>query len=102
MALRLAESGDVPPGLEALAGKRAKTTAALRRLAAVCWHLAGKRAGGPFNVNRDHAAAVFGVSAGTMSTWLDSLRGSGVMVRTSRGNNQTGLNSTYRFRGCGR
>jgi hypothetical protein len=93
------ESGVVPEGLDTLAGRTRKMTAGLRRLAGVCWHMAGRTTGGSFNLNRDRAAALFGVSTGTLSGWLAALMKAGVIVRVRLGSNRTRLNSVYRWHG---
>jgi hypothetical protein len=98
-ALRLVEGGHVPARLDRITARRADKRNALRRMAAVCWHLAGRRTGGRFRLSVEAAGRAFGTHHATPARWLLALDARGVIRRTVWGNTQTGLASEWEWVG---
>jgi hypothetical protein len=95
-ALRLVEGGNVTPSLDVLSARRSDRRNALRRLAAVCWHLAGRRVGGRFRLSIEAAAGAFVVHCASPARWFLDLEAQGVIRRTVWGNTWTGLASEWK------
>lgn len=100
-ALQRVESGDIPPELNQINSPRVDRRNGLRRLAGVCWILAGRSAGGRFRLSVEATGRVFGVNMATISRWLKDLKARGVIRRTVWGNTRTGLASEWEWVGIG-
>lgn len=101
-ALRRVEHGDVPAGVgQRVRAKTARLRNGLVRLAGVCWHLAGREAGGQFPLGVEVVARAFGVGINTSSRWLNALDEQGVIRLLKKGNSFSGRASEWEWVGFG-
>lgn len=87
--------GEYPPRIETLTNRDRHTQLRLRRLAALCWHLAGRTPGGQFFLSGAIAGKQFGVDQTTANRWLTRLRARRVIRRLRPGNSLAGVASEY-------
>jgi hypothetical protein len=101
-AVRLAQGGLIPPGIELLKECRKPTTAKLRTVAAVAWNLAGRRDGGTFTLGIDQVKDLLGCEKSAAAEYINRLEAAGVIALPpgrSKGNNL--VHRRTRFVWCG-